>query len=92
METGMNGRLNGTATERPERQKYDATVFSGVLEIAALLLRKSVQAAKPAQVTVVAVAVPYQSTVQLPFPKKGASVTGASSTTLERRGPHPGNA
>ena len=39
------------------------------------LLRKSVQATKPA-VPVVAVAVPFQSTVQLPFPEKGASITG----------------
>jgi hypothetical protein len=39
------------------------------------LLRKSVQAPKPA-VPVVAVAVPFQSTVQLPFPKSGASMTG----------------
>ena len=40
---------------------------------------------------VVAVAEPFQSTVQLPFPKNGASVTGISSPTLDRRVPHPGN-
>ena len=39
------------------------------------LLRKSVQATKQA-VPVVAVAVPFQSTVQLPFPENDASVTG----------------
>ena len=41
------------------------------------LLRKSVQAAKQA-VPVVAVAVPFQSTVQLPFPENGAALTGAA--------------
>jgi len=41
-------------------------------------------------VPVVAVAVPFHSSVQLPFPKKGASVTGVSSPTLHRRVPHPG--
>ena len=41
---------------------------------------------------VVAVAEPFQSTVQLPFPKNGASVTGISSPTLDRRVPHPGSA
>ena len=50
------------------------------------LLRKSVQATKPA-VPVVAVAVPCQSTVQLPFPENGASVTGISLPTLDRRVP-----
>ncbi len=29
METGMNGRLKTTATERPQRHRQDATVFSG---------------------------------------------------------------
>jgi len=46
------------------------------------LLRKSVQATKPAAVPVVAVAVPLESTVQLPFPEKGASVTDILSPTL----------
>ena len=46
------------------------------------LLRQSVQATKPA-VTVVAVAVPFQSTVQLPFPENGASPL----PTLDRRVP-----
>ena len=50
------------------------------------LLRKSVQATKPA-VAVVAVAVPFQSTVQLPFPENGASVTSISLLTLDRRVP-----
>ena len=50
------------------------------------LLRKSVQATKPA-VPVVAVAVPFQSTVQLPFPENGASVTSISLLTLDRRVP-----
>ena len=35
--------------------------------------------------SVVAVAVPCQSTVQLPFPESGASVTGISSPTLDTR-------
>ena len=46
------------------------------------LLRKSVQATKPGAVPAVAVAPPFQSTVQLPFPEKGASVTGILSPTL----------
>ena len=41
------------------------------------LLRKSVQATKAA-VPVVAVAVPFQSTVQLPSPENGASPSGAA--------------
>jgi len=53
------------------------------------LLRESVQARKPA-VPVVAVAVPCQSTVQLPFPENGASATGISSRTLDGRVAHPG--
>ena len=38
------------------------------------------------------VAMPFQSTVQSPYPENGASVTGISSPTLDRRVPHPGNA
>jgi hypothetical protein len=38
-------------------------------------------------VSVVAVAVPLQSTVQLPFPENGASVTSISLPTLDRRVP-----
>jgi hypothetical protein len=50
------------------------------------LLRTSVQATKPA-VPVVAVAVPFQSTVQLPFPETGASVTSMSLLTVDRQPP-----
>ena len=35
----------------------------------------------------IAVAVPFQSTVQLPFPENGASVTSISLRTLHRRVP-----
>jgi hypothetical protein len=59
---------------------HDAPVFSCVLEMAAC------EPTSPAPV--VAVAAPFQSTVQLPFPKN-ASVTGISSPTLYRRAPHP---
>jgi len=55
------------------------------------LLRKSVHATKPAAGPVVAVAVPFRSTVQLPFPENGASVTGISSPTFDRWVPLPGN-
>ena len=34
---------------------------------------------------------PFRSTVQLPFPEKGASVTGISSPTFDGWVPHPGN-
>ena len=45
-----------------------------------------VQATKLAAVPVVAVAVPSQSAVQLPFPKKGASVTGVFVANLRPTG------
>jgi len=35
--------------------------------------------------------VPFRSTVQLPFPENGASVTGISSPTFDRWVPHTGN-
>jgi hypothetical protein len=50
------------------------------------LLRKSVQATTPA-VPLVAVAVPFPSTVQVPFPENGASVTSMSLPTVDRRVP-----
>jgi hypothetical protein len=44
--------------------------------------RKSVQATQPA-VPVVAVAVPFQSTVQVPFPENGASVTARCASECD---------
>ena len=63
-----------------------------MVKIESAPISKSVQAAKLEAVPVVAVAAPFQSTVQLPFPENGASVTGISSPTLDRRVPHPGSA
>jgi len=50
------------------------------------LLRKSVHATKPAAVPVVAVAVPFRSTVQLPFPENGASCDGHFFANLRPMG------
>jgi len=63
-----------------------------MVKIESAPISKSVQAAKLEAVPVVAVAAPFQSTVQLPFPEPCASITGISSPTLDRRVPHPGNA
>ena len=57
-----------------------------MVKIESAPISKSVQAAKLEAVFVVAVAAPFQSTVQLPFPEPCASITGISSPTL-----HPGN-
>ena len=86
----MNGRLkrdgNGKtlAAQRISRSASSFILANKRASIASS--SKSVQAPKPA-VPVVAVAVPFQSTVQLPFPENGASVTSTSLLTLDRRVP-----
>ena len=73
----MNGRPKRDGNGKdPRGHGHDATVFSGVFMAAC-------EPTSPAPV--VAVAVPFQSTVQLPFPEKGASVTDIWAS-------HPGNA
>jgi len=74
----------GEAGVRVEILKFSLTPISKPASTASSL--KSVQATKLAALPVVAVAVPYQSAVQLPFPKKGASVTGVFVANLRPTG------
>ena len=84
----MNGRLKRDGKGKMPRHKHDDTAGLAAtnLEVGLvlhfgkkagfyLLLRQLVQATKPS-VPVVAVAVPFRLTRQIPFPKNGASMLG----------------
>jgi hypothetical protein len=74
----------GEAGVRVEILKFSLTPISKPASTASFFEIGS--ATKLAAVPVVAVAVPFQSAVQLPFPKKGASVTGVFVANLRPTG------
>jgi len=85
METGMNGRpkREGNGKTLPAEARCHGLQPRGRkcrTRANNRLLPRDIGASP-----VVAVAVPFSSTVQSPFPKKSASITGMSSPTLDRR-------